>query len=169
MYMQADIFSAQQLLIPVNDCRFHWTLEASFHKAVSSQGSEQKEKQSIDGGVTPEESNMSIISYFKDKNPTKREVHSCYSNFCYSHKGYLQLNFAHNHPLHSAHVLSFRPVFAETKEKYAKLFSAEHSPASAHHYYENTLMDEYSDELQEKLADRAINPTVQDVNRLYQK
>ena len=29
-------------------------------------------------------------------------------------------------------------------------------------------MDEFSDELQTKLADRATNPTVQDVNRLYQ-
>ena len=90
-------------------------------------------------------------------------------NFCQSHKGHLQLNFNHNHPLHSAHVLSFRPVSVETKEKYVKLFSAGHSAASAHHYYENTLMDEFSDELQAMLADRAVNPTMQDVNRLYQK
>ena len=65
-------------------------------------------------------------------------------------------------------MLSFRPVSVETKEKYTKLFSAGHSAASAYHYYENTLMDEFSDELQTKLADRATNPMVQDVNRLYQ-
>ena len=65
-------------------------------------------------------------------------------------------------------MLSFQPVSVETKEKYTKLFSAWQSAASTHHYYENTLIDEFSDELQTKLADRATNPTVQYVNRLYQ-
>lgn len=143
--------------------------EASFHKAVGSQGSKQKEKKFIDGELRQKKTTCPSSLILKIRNPTKREIYSCHSNFCYSHKGYLQLNFTHNHPLHSAHVLSFWPVSAETKEKYAKLFSAGHSVASAHHYYENTLMDGFSDELQVKLADRAINPAVQDVSRLYQK
>ena len=59
----------------------------------------------------------------KIKNPTKKELHSQQANFCSSHKGHLQFNFTHNHFLHSAHTLGFRPISAETKERYVvKLF-----------------------------------------------
>jgi len=102
----------------------------------------------------------------KIQNPTKKELYNRHTNFCSSHKGHLQFNFTHNHFLHSAHTLGFRPVSAETKEKYAKLFLAGHSAASAHHYYENILMDEVD---QTKLADRSTNPKVNDVSRLYQQ
>lgn len=34
-----------------------------------------------------------------------------------AHEGFVYLTFNHNHPLESAHVLSFRPVSAATKEK----------------------------------------------------
>lgn len=105
----------------------------------------------------------------KIKNPTKKEFHSQQVNFCSSHKGHLQINFTHNHFLHSAHTLGFRPISAETKEKYVKLFLAGHNAASAHHYYENVLMDEVDDNLQTKMADRSTNPKVHDVSHLYQQ
>lgn len=90
--------------------------------------------------------------------------------FCYHIKTRLQLLFKHNHSTTSAHVLSFRPVSEETKDKYYKLFQSGHSAASARHYYETTLMDLYDgEELQEKLSDRSINPLLQDISRLYNK
>ena len=85
-----------------------------------------------------------------------------------SHKTKLQLFFKHNHPLKSAHVLSFRPIDEETRMKYFKLFQSGHCAASARHYYETTLMDmNEGNELQIKMSDRAIKPTISDVNRLY--
>ena len=85
-----------------------------------------------------------------------------------SHKAKLQLKFNHNHPINSAHVLSFCLVNEKTKEKYYKLFQSGHSAASATHYYENTLMDTCDEEeLQGTMCDRSINPILQDVSRLY--
>ena len=52
--------------------------------------------------------------------------------------------------------------------KYFKLFQSGHCAANARHCYETTLMDMYEgNELQIKMSDRAINPTISDVNRLY--
>ena len=138
-------------------------------KQLATKALSKKKSNPLMGELQQKKTKCPSSLILKIQNPNKRELYSCHTNFCQSHKGYLQLNFTHNHPLHSAHVLSFWPVSAETKEKYAKLFSAGHSAASAHHYYENTLMDGFSDELQTTLADRAANPTMQDVNRLYQK
>ena len=42
-----------------------------------------------------------------------------------------------------------------------------HSAASARYYYETLLLENESDEVQQRLADRAVNPTSQDVSRLY--
>lgn len=42
-----------------------------------------------------------------------------------------------------------------------------HSAASARYYYETVLLENESDEVQQRLADRAVNPTSQDVSRLY--
>lgn len=58
-----------------------------------------------------------------------------------THRTKIQLLFEHDHPLTSAHALSFRPVSDETKQKYYKLFQSGHSAVSARHYYETTLMD----------------------------
>ena len=82
------------------------------------------------------------------------------------HQAVIKLTFDHNHPLESAHVLSFCPVDLETKEKYFSLFNMAHSAASARYYYE-TLLENEPDDAQQKLADRAVNPNPQDVSRLY--
>lgn len=102
---------------------------------------------------------MSIHSHHTNYRANKKELHSVVApspEVLLSHKGHLQLDFRHNHPLTSAHVLSFRPISEETKGKYHKLFRSGHSAASAHHYYDSTLMDECTeDTIQSKIADRA--------------
>jgi len=65
----------------------------------------------------------------------------------------IKLTFDHSHPLESAHALSFRPVAPETREKYFSLFNMGHSAASAHYYYEILLLENESDEVQQRLAD----------------
>ena len=83
----------------------------------------------------------------------------------------LKINFSHNHPIVSAHSLSFRPIRSETKEIFFKLFDDGHSASSARHNYEqHLLLDAATDEQKQySLADRAINPSVQDVCRLFQQ
>ena len=83
----------------------------------------------------------------------------------------LKINFSHNHPIVSAHSLSFRPTRSETKEIFFKLFDDGHSASSARHNYEqHLLLDAATDEQKQySLADRAINPSVQDVCRLFQQ
>ena len=102
--------------------------------------------------------------------PTKKEQYCKQNHIFLSHKTLVQLAFTHNHPIESAHVLSFRPISSETKSKYYKLFQSGHSAASARHYYETMLMDIHDEAgLQEVLSDRAINPLLQDVSRMYDK
>ena len=105
---------------------------------------------------------IQIPSKAQSKNgPAARVLHD--------HKGYVQLTFNHNHPLESAHVLSFRPISAETKEKNVSMFSMGHSAATARHFFETLFFEEDESEMQQKLADRSVNPNVGDVNRLYKK
>ena len=66
------------------------------------------------------------------------------------HQAVINLTFDRNHPLESEHVLSFRPVAPETKEKYFSLFNMGHSAASAQYYY---LLENEPDDAQQKLAD----------------
>ena len=57
---------------------------------------------------------MSIIYCSEIQNPSKKELYGHHTNFCSSHKGYLQLNFTHNHSFYSAHALGFRPIAVQT-------------------------------------------------------
>ena len=85
-----------------------------------------------------------------------------------SHPTIIKMCFNHDHPVDSAHALSFRPIASQTKESYYRLFSSGHSVATARHTYETRMMLE-ADEEEEmvKLGDRAFNPNPQDVSRLY--
>ena len=53
-----------------------------------------------------------------------------------THTGLLKFNFIHNHPLTSAHTLSFRDVSEETKQAFFYLFSVGHSASTAKHTHE---------------------------------
>ena len=70
------------------------------------------------------------------------------------HPTILSISFTHNHPLQSAHALSFRPI------------SKGHSASSAHHWHETKLFLDHGED-QTILADREINPTKPDFYRLY--
>lgn len=83
-----------------------------------------------------------------------------------SHPAILEVTYNHNHPIESAHALSFRPINPEVKETFFKLFRKGHSAASAFHWHETKLfLDGGEDQL--LLADRATNPTKPDISRLY--
>ena len=64
-----------------------------------------KRNQSTDGVDATKENYMSINSCFKGSKSNQRELYNHHTNFCCSHKGYLQSNFMHNYPLHLTYVL----------------------------------------------------------------
>ena len=87
-------------------------------------------------------------------------------SYLLTHPAVLKVMFNHNHPLSSAHALSFRPISPETKELFLELFRKGHTAASAHHWHETKLyLDGCEDQI--ILDDRAINPTKSDISRLY--
>ena len=88
-----------------------------------------------------------------------------------THTAVLKISFNHNHPIIAGHALSFRPISAETKQIFFELFSNSHSASSARHTHEqHLLMDAATDELKQyTLADRALNPSAQDICRLFQQ
>ena len=52
----------------------------------------------------------------------------------------VNLKHDHNHPVHAADTLRFRPIAEDTRRKHYELFKLGHSPASAHLEYETTLL-----------------------------
>ena len=84
------------------------------------------------------------------------------------YKGYcveVSLKHIHNHSIHIADALRFRPISENTKKAYYELFRHGHSPSSAHLEYETNFM--YTDP--HILADRHENPKVSDVFNLFNK
>ena len=85
-----------------------------------------------------------------------------------SHPAIIKMCFNHDHPVDSAHALSFRPIALQTKETYFQLFRCGNSTATAQHTYEIRMMLEADEEeAMVMLSDRACNPNPQDVSRLY--
>ena len=85
-----------------------------------------------------------------------------------SGKSYLvlvNLQHDHNHPVHAADALRFRPNVEDTRKRYYELFKLEHSPASVHLEYETTLMLKMDNP--QAVADRNINPKVGDVYNIF--
>ncbi len=83
-----------------------------------------------------------------------------------SHPAIFQVSYNHNHPIESAHSLSFRPIHQETKEFFFKHFEVGHIASSAFHWSETKMLLDYDDN-QLAFADRALNRTKSDVSRLY--
>ena len=99
--------------------------------------------------------------------PTKKDQRASEKKpYLVTHPTVLRVIFNHNHPIDSAHALSFRPISLETRNSFLELFRKGHTAASAHHWYETKLYLD-GDEDQALLADRATNPTKSDVSRLY--
>jgi len=72
----------------------------------------------------------------------------------------------HNHPIDCLHALTFRTMSEEMKKAYYQLFSCDNSATSAWHSFKTKLMIENKMKV---LADRNINPSQQDVSRLFDK
>lgn len=70
--------------------------------------------------------------------PSKKDKFaSSHLPYLVSHPCILQVIYNHNHPIESAHALSFRPINPETKNSFFKLFQKGHSASSA--YQQNYL------------------------------
>ena len=76
----------------------------------------------------------------------------------------VDLTYDHDHPIDSAHALSFRDVSEETREAFYEYFKSGHSAASARHKHELCLQFSSSNTslVETLLADRSTNPNVQD-------
>jgi len=83
----------------------------------------------------------------------------------------IEAGIIHNHPITSAHALSYWDVLEETKHALYSLFEIGHSPSSARHAREQALyiQAESEAEAQFRLADHAHNPLIQDICRLFIK
>lgn len=102
--------------------------------------------------------------------PTKKQTRAAeVKPYLLTHTGLLNLDFTHNHPISSAHALSFRDVLEETKQAFYSYFEMGHSASSARHAHEHALYMEANSEAdsQTRMADRAQNPLLQDICRLF--
>ena len=73
--------------------------------------------------------------------PTKKQKLSAEKHpYLLSHRAVLNINFIHNHPIHAAHTLSFRPLSENTKQQIFELFDKGHCAASARHTHEQMLI-----------------------------
>ena len=69
--------------------------------------------------------------------PTKKQTQAAeVKPYLLTHTGLLHLDFTHNHPIYSAHALSFRDVCEETKQAFYSCFEMGHSASSARHAHE---------------------------------
>ena len=106
-------------------------------------------------------SRLTICVYCKRPNVLKKLPSN--DHFCK-----VQIVYDHDHPINSAHVLSFRDVSEGTKTIFYEYFQCGHSAASARHEHELRLqLSTDSVDIERVLADRATNPNVQDVSRMF--
>ena len=102
--------------------------------------------------------------------PTKKQIQAAeVKPYLLTHTGILNINFMHNHPLTSAHALSFRDILEETKHTFYSYFEMGHSASSARHAHEQAVYMEANSEAdaQTQMGDRAKNPLLQDICRLF--
>ena len=73
----------------------------------------------------------------------------------------LKLSFTHNHPITSAHTLSFRDVLEETKGTFISLFEMGHSASSARQAREQALYIQADNEAGHQILTEHISyPTI---------
>ena len=86
----------------------------------------------------------------------------------YPHPCEVNLTCHHNHSIHSAHAIIFKPISHETKEKFFQYFTPGHSPSSAKKLHELNLLTQFEGKNVEILhADRSVNPSAQDIYYLF--
>jgi hypothetical protein len=91
--------------------------------------------------------------------PTEQAIKGCQS--C------IRIDYRHNNPLSSAHVLSFTDISCITKKSFQDYFSQEYSPAQAKFVHEDNFLV-HSDNLNSEqiLSDLSTNPRLGDIYRL---
>ena len=73
--------------------------------------------------------------------PTKKQKRAAEQHpYLLSHRAVLKLDFIHNHPIHAAHPLSFRPISEKTKQQFLEYFDKGHCASSARHTHEQMLI-----------------------------
>ncbi|XP_014674337.1 PREDICTED: uncharacterized protein LOC106814535 [Priapulus caudatus] len=89
---------------------------------------------------------------------------------CSNMRCLLRIDYCHSHAIDSAHMLSFRKVSDATRQKFLDLFEAGHSAVSAKLLHETEMQLQCEpDEIQDRLADRSINPRDSDVYNIYKE
>ena len=74
-------------------------------------------------GLRQKKTDCPSVLKFTVSIPTKKDQRASLDHpYLVSHPSILQITFTHNHPIESAHCLSFRPIDLETKESFFKLF-----------------------------------------------
>ena len=112
----------------------------------------------------PSSLKLTVMVPPKHSNPKRKHLEP----FLCTHPTVFKISFNHNHPIKSAHVLSFRPVSDETKQKIFEYFQKGHTASSAYHWHETKLFLD-SNEDQMSIVDRAANPNKSDFSRLYEE
>ncbi len=110
--------------------------------------------------LKPSTKNTNCPSTIKIKVSKLRALHE-------AHLATITIDFCHNHSLESADALRFRKPTEEVVDKFTKLFSLGHSPASAIHAHYLDLMLE-NDAYKLRLADRSIFPDSRWVHHVFQ-
>ena len=84
----------------------------------------------------------------------------------------VNLLWQHNHSIHSAHALSFKPISEDTKRIFYDYFDQGYSPSTAkqHHTIMLSIQCEGDEkDLEQVHADRSINPLSKDIDYLFAK
>ena len=136
------------------------------HSEVRKQMYHEISKKSLMSSLRNKKTTCQSSLSVKVYNPTRTYIER-HAKHSFSHSCHIELHHFHNQPLQSAHTLSFKPVAPDTQEAFHGYFKAGHSAASARSMHEFMLLQE--DEFEIKLADRAYNPSLQDVNHLLQQ
>ena len=89
-----------------------------------------------------------------------------------THPCEVNLLWQHNHSIHSAHALSFKPISEDTKRIFYDYFDQGYSPSTArqHHTIMLSIQCEGDEkDLEQVHADRSINPLSKDIDYLFVK
>ena len=89
-----------------------------------------------------------------------------------THPCEVNLQWNHNHSIHSAHALSFKPITDDTKQNFYDYFDEGYSPSTAGHHHTMLLAIHYEGDengLEQPHADRSVNPLPKDIDNLFTK
>ena len=137
------------------------TIRHCQHKRKNSRRA-LKKSSSLRNKKTDCASHFTLKLYNPSSTTVKYKTHPCE----------ITLLWDHNHGVHCAKALSFRPISEHTIHLMHSYFEQGHSPSSALHLHHFNLAIEYDgreSELDLILADRSLNPIYSDIYYTYKK